>query len=131
MYFESAHKDEREVPRSAPMDTFKCHILPFAGDGDMESYLDWEMKVDQFSCFDCLDYEKVRMVTYEFTRSKSVEDCDSDMEVALIRVNVLESNKATMACFLHELNIYIEDILELYHYASLDDLVHQAIRVEA
>ncbi|RDX95920.1 hypothetical protein CR513_21490, partial [Mucuna pruriens] len=39
-------EDEREVPKRAPIDALKCHITPFAGDGDMESYLEWEMKVD-------------------------------------------------------------------------------------
>ncbi|RDY06699.1 hypothetical protein CR513_09274, partial [Mucuna pruriens] len=43
-YFESPQRDEREVLRRAPMDDLKCHIPPFIGDGDMESYLDWEMK---------------------------------------------------------------------------------------
>ncbi|RDY14483.1 hypothetical protein CR513_00440, partial [Mucuna pruriens] len=45
--------------------------------------------------------------------SKSIKDYHKDMKVALTRANVLESN---------------EDIVELYHYASLDNLVHQAIR---
>ncbi|RDY14394.1 hypothetical protein CR513_00535, partial [Mucuna pruriens] len=39
-------------------------------------------------------------------------------------LNMLESNEATMACFLH-------DVVELYHFASLDDLMHQATRVES
>ncbi|RDY13392.1 hypothetical protein CR513_01699, partial [Mucuna pruriens] len=54
-----------------------------------------------------------------------------DIEVALTRANVLEFNKATMARFLHRINRYIHDIVKLYHCASLDDLVHQAIREEA
>ncbi|RDX94571.1 hypothetical protein CR513_23031, partial [Mucuna pruriens] len=133
-YFESPQRDERVVPRRAPMDALKYRIPPFVGDRDVESYLDWEIKVDQvLACFDYLDYEKVKMVTYEFIGrkrnadtwadlkmglrsrfvptsyardlynrlqcmyqgSKSVEEYHRDMEVALTRANVMESNKVT------------------------------------
>ncbi|RDX62360.1 hypothetical protein CR513_59316, partial [Mucuna pruriens] len=110
------------------MNTIICCIPPFVGDGDVESYLDWENKVDQvLACFDYLDYEKVRMIIYEFIGSKSVQDYHRDMEVALTRANVLEYNKAIMSHFLHGLNRDIQDIRE-YHYDSLDNLVHQEIR---
>src|SRR3954464_6916231 len=52
------------------------------------------------------------------------------MEVAKIRANVEEDNEATMARFLHGLNRDISDIVELHHYVEVDDLVHQAIKVE-
>jgi len=48
----------------------------------------------------------------------------------LIRAQIEESQKATMAKFLDGLNREIQDILELHHYASLEDLIHQAIKVE-
>ena len=35
-----------------------------------------------------------------------------------------------MARYLHGLNREIQDIVELHHYASLKDLIHQAIKVE-
>ena len=35
-----------------------------------------------------------------------------------------------MARFLHGLNREIQDIVELHNYASLEDLIHQAIKVE-
>jgi len=35
-----------------------------------------------------------------------------------------------MARFLHGLNREIQDIIELHNYASLEDLIHQAINVE-
>ncbi|RDY11051.1 hypothetical protein CR513_04335, partial [Mucuna pruriens] len=54
--------------------------------------------------------------------SKSIEEYYKDMEVALLRANVLESNEATMTQFLYSLNREIQDMLEFYHYASLDDL---------
>ncbi|RDX81537.1 Retrovirus-related Pol polyprotein from transposon 17.6, partial [Mucuna pruriens] len=57
--------------------------------------------------------------------SKSIEDYHKDMELALTRANMLESSEATMTRFIHGLS------KDIYHYASLDDLVHQAIKVEA
>ncbi|RDX70394.1 hypothetical protein CR513_50367, partial [Mucuna pruriens] len=63
--------------------------------------------------------------------SKCIEEYLKDMEVALMRANVLESKEATISHFMHELNREIEDIVELYHYATMDDLIHQATRVEA
>ncbi|RDX90628.1 hypothetical protein CR513_27491, partial [Mucuna pruriens] len=63
--------------------------------------------------------------------SKSVEEYHKGMEVVLMRANVIESNEGTMTCFLHKLNRDIQDIAKLYHYATMDDLVHQATRVEA
>ncbi|RDY09786.1 hypothetical protein CR513_05797, partial [Mucuna pruriens] len=54
--------------------------------------------------------------------SKSLEEYHKDMEVALIRANMLESNEAIMAHFLHELNKDIQDIVELYHFATMEDL---------
>ena len=35
-----------------------------------------------------------------------------------------------MARFLHGLNREIQDIVELHHYASLEDLIHQVIKVD-
>ncbi|RDX76445.1 hypothetical protein CR513_43555, partial [Mucuna pruriens] len=44
-------------------------LNPFARDRDVESYLDWKMIIAQVLIyFDYLDYKKVRIVTYEFTR---------------------------------------------------------------
>lgn len=62
--------------------------------------------------------------------SKSVDEYFKEMEVAKIRANVEEDEEATMARFLHGLNRDISDIVELQHYTQMEDLVHQAIRVE-
>ena len=45
--------------------------------------------------------------------SKSVDEYYKEMEVAMIRANVEEDRKATMARFLHGLNHAIADIVEL------------------
>ncbi|RDY08460.1 hypothetical protein CR513_07304, partial [Mucuna pruriens] len=47
------------------------------------------------------------------------------------RANVLESNEATMARFLHGLNQDIQYMVELSQYLIMHDLVHQAMRIEA
>ncbi|RDX61686.1 hypothetical protein CR513_60061, partial [Mucuna pruriens] len=62
---------------------------------------------------------------------KSLCPKQTHARVALLRGNVLESNEETMAYFLYGLNKDIQDVVELYHYASIDDLVHQATRVES
>ncbi|RDX88853.1 hypothetical protein CR513_29486, partial [Mucuna pruriens] len=91
-YFESPHKDEREVPRKAPIDALKCRIPPFIRDEDVESYLDWEMKVDQvLACFDYLDPKKVKMVTYEFTGRRRHADTSANLKRELRSHFVLAS----------------------------------------
>jgi len=62
--------------------------------------------------------------------SKSIDEYHKEMEVALIRANINEECEATMAKFLHGLNSDIRDVVELQNYVELEDLVHQAIKVE-
>ncbi|XP_050896756.1 uncharacterized protein LOC127103548 [Lathyrus oleraceus] len=62
--------------------------------------------------------------------SKNVEEYFKEMEVLKTRDNVEEDDEATMARFLHGLNHDISDIVELHHYVEMDELVHQAIKVE-
>ena len=62
--------------------------------------------------------------------SRSVDEYYKEMEVSIIRANVMEDREATMACFLHELNSDIRDVVELQNYVELEDLVHQASKVE-
>ncbi|KAL0455503.1 UNVERIFIED_CONTAM: hypothetical protein Slati_0889500 [Sesamum latifolium] len=51
------------------------------------------------------------------------------MEIAMIRTNIMEDNEATVARFLHGFNRDIADVVEM-HYAELEEMVHQAIKVE-
>ena len=53
-----------------------------------------------------------------------------EMETSLIKAQIEESQEAIMTRFLHGLNREIQDIVELHHYVSLEDLIHQAIKVE-
>ena len=62
--------------------------------------------------------------------NRSVDEYYKEMEISLIRTQIKESQATTMARFLHGLNREIQDIVELHHYAYLEDLIHQAIKVE-
>ncbi|KAL0313445.1 UNVERIFIED_CONTAM: hypothetical protein Sradi_5743800 [Sesamum radiatum] len=62
--------------------------------------------------------------------SKSVDEYYKEMEIAMIRTNIMEDNEATMARFLHGLNRDIADVVEMHHYVELEEMVHQAIKVE-
>ncbi|KAL0313326.1 UNVERIFIED_CONTAM: hypothetical protein Sradi_5731900 [Sesamum radiatum] len=62
--------------------------------------------------------------------SKSVDEYYKEMEIAMIRTNIMEDNEATMACFLHGLNRDNADVVEMHHYVELEEMVHQAIKVE-
>ena len=53
-----------------------------------------------------------------------------EMEISLIKTQIEESQEVTMARFLHGLNREIQNIVELHHSASLENLIHQAIKVE-
>ncbi|RDY09285.1 hypothetical protein CR513_06359, partial [Mucuna pruriens] len=62
---EGTTKRHIETKETAPLDAFKCRIPPFARDGDVEAFLDWEMKVDQV--LDYFNYHDFLMVTYKLT----------------------------------------------------------------
>ncbi|RDX71334.1 hypothetical protein CR513_49333, partial [Mucuna pruriens] len=77
----------------------------------------------------CKDlYNKLQCM---YQGSKSIEEYHKDMEVTLLMANVLKSNEETMTHFLHRPNKDIQDVVELYHYTSMDDLVHQVIQIKA
>ncbi|KAL0462366.1 UNVERIFIED_CONTAM: Transposon Ty3-G Gag-Pol polyprotein [Sesamum latifolium] len=62
--------------------------------------------------------------------SKSVDEYYKEMEIAMIRTNIMKDNEATMARFLHGLNRDIANVVEMHHYVELEEMVHQAIKVE-
>ncbi|KAK4394228.1 hypothetical protein Sango_1893600 [Sesamum angolense] len=60
-----------------------------------------------------------------FTKdSKSVDEYYKEMEIATIQTNIIEDNEATMAHFLHGLNLDITDVVEMHHYVQLEEMVH-------
>ena len=52
------------------------------------------------------------------------------IEVAIIRTNVEEDQKATMARFLSGLNKDIVNVIELQYYMEIEDMMHMAMKVE-
>ncbi|XP_016740294.1 uncharacterized protein [Gossypium hirsutum] len=62
--------------------------------------------------------------------NRSVEDYYKEIEVSMMRANIVEDREATMARFLAGLNYEISNVVELQHYVELEDMVHMAIKVE-
>lgn len=62
--------------------------------------------------------------------NRSVEDYFKEMEMSMMRANIVEDREATMARFLAGLNSEIANIVEMQHYVELDDMVHMAIKIE-
>jgi len=62
--------------------------------------------------------------------SKSVEEYHRDMEMTLIRASLHEDEDTLIVRFLNGLNHNIREIIVLHNYLKLQELVHQAIRVE-
>lgn len=62
--------------------------------------------------------------------SRSVDEYFKEMEIAMIRANIVEDREATMARFLAGLQWDIRDQVELQHYVELEDMVHMAMKIE-
>ena len=59
-----------------------------------------------------------------------MDDYFKEMEIAMIRANVIENREAIMARFLNGLNRDIVNVVELQHCVELEDMVHMATKVE-
>jgi len=62
--------------------------------------------------------------------SRSVDEYYKEMEVSMIRANVMKDREDTMAHFLHGIHSDIRDVVELQNYVELEDLEHQASKAE-
>jgi len=62
--------------------------------------------------------------------SRSVDEYFKEMEIVMIRANVIEDREATMARFINGLNKDIVNVVELQHYVELEDMVHMAMKME-
>ena len=72
-------------------------------------------------------YQKLQNLTQG---SRSVEDYQKEIQVAMIRANVEEDREATMARFFSGLNRDIANVIELQHYVEIEDMMHMAMKVE-
>ena len=52
-----------------------------------------------------------------------------EMEIAMIRAYVQGDHEGTFARFLHSLNRYIANVVELQHYVEIKDMVHMGMNV--
>jgi len=62
--------------------------------------------------------------------SRFVDEYLKEMEIAMIRANVIEDREPTMARFLNGLNRDIANVIELQHCVELEDMVHMATKVD-
>lgn len=62
--------------------------------------------------------------------NRSVEDYFKEMEMSMMRANIVEDREVTMARFTEGLNSEIANVVELQHYVELDDMVHMAMKIE-
>ncbi|KAF7838912.1 hypothetical protein G2W53_007394 [Senna tora] len=112
------HREQRErnvVDRNTG--STKLSIPPFHGKSDADVYIEWERKVELvFDCHNYSEEKKVKLAAVAFTDcaivwwdqlinlkqgSKSVEEYYKEMEIAIIRANVVEDREATMAHLVH------------------------------
>nr|KYP59863.1 hypothetical protein KK1_015304 [Cajanus cajan] len=133
----------------------KVDLPHFHGKDDMETYLDWEMKVEQFFSYHIVRKErKVSLVTLSFQgyaikrhissyygrklmdklqrlhqKKISVEEYKQKMELYMLRESIREDKRTTISRFLSGLIIKIRDKGELLPYRDLNDLVQMCIKV--
>ncbi|RDY10215.1 hypothetical protein CR513_05300, partial [Mucuna pruriens] len=104
-------------PRRDEIDGIKCKIPPFLEDYKLDYYLSWKMKEDKEANLLVMglieeDYEG---------KSKSVEEYHKEIEMDLMKAQLVESRGVTMAKFLHGPNREIRDIVELRCYTTLEE----------
>ncbi|KAL4340489.1 hypothetical protein GQ457_08G031310 [Hibiscus cannabinus] len=135
----------------------KFAIPSFQGRSDPDAYLTWESKVEHvFECYNYSEQKKVRLAAMEFVdyallwwdqllqsrrrtgegpvaiwnEMKLIMRFFKEMEMTIMRANIVEDREATMAQFLAGLNTEIASVVELQHYVELEDMAHMAIKVE-
>jgi len=62
--------------------------------------------------------------------SRFVDEYFKEMEIAMIRANMIEDREGTMARFLNGLDRDIANVVKLQHCVELEDMVHMATKVE-
>jgi len=72
-------------------------------------------------------FNRLQMIT---RGSKSVEEYQKELEMAMIRANFNEDEEVMMSMFFNGLNRDITNVVELQSYVEFKELVHLAIKVE-
>nr|XP_027076021.1 uncharacterized protein LOC113699863 [Coffea arabica] len=112
-----------------------------------------------FECQDYTDEQKVKLATLEFTDyaivwweqertsshyyrdlyqrlqtlvqgSRSVEDYYKEMEITMLRADIVEDREATLARFLNGLRPEIAELVELQNYMDMPELIDKASKIE-
>ena len=59
-----------------------------------------------------------------------MEDYYKEMEIVMIKANMENDRKATMAWFLNGLNYEIVNMFKLQHCVEIEEMVHKAIKID-
>jgi hypothetical protein len=59
-----------------------------------------------------------------------MEDYHKEMDIAMIRTNMVEDREATMARIFNELNREITNVVELQHYVEVKNMIHMATKMK-
>nr|XP_027098825.1 uncharacterized protein LOC113718104 [Coffea arabica] len=62
--------------------------------------------------------------------SRSVEDYYKEIEITILRANIVEDREATMARFLNGLRPEIAELVELQNYVDMPELIDKASKIE-
>ena len=62
--------------------------------------------------------------------SKLVDEYYKEMDITMIRANIIEDMKGHDGWFLNGLNTKIVNVMELQHDMELEDMVHMATKME-
>ena len=62
--------------------------------------------------------------------SRSVEDYYKEMEITMLRADIVEDREATMARFLNGLRPKIAELVELQNYVDMPELIDKASKIE-
>ncbi|KAG2712430.1 hypothetical protein I3760_04G125400 [Carya illinoinensis] len=120
------------------LESIKMKIPSFQGRTDPEAYLEWEKKIELiFECHNYSEEKKVKLVVIEFTDYAIIwwdqlvtnrrRNYERSVETwgelkALMRRKFVPSQCG--------LNREIANVVELQHYAEIEDMVHMAMKVE-
>jgi hypothetical protein len=72
-------------------------------------------------------YNKLQTLSQGYS---SVDGYFMEMKVVIIRANIFEDRKATIARFLKGLNKVIANVVELHHYMEIKDMVYMVVKME-
>jgi hypothetical protein len=59
-----------------------------------------------------------------------MEDYHKEMDIAMIRTNMVEDREATMTRLFNELNREITNVVELQHYVEVKNMIHMATKMK-